>query len=112
MKDKAADIHEEIKQLQNKILEVGGDQLRRQTARVKDIEDQIEVMNDAFANFENKLKAAKKNLDKSTKLMDNAQKELEEIDAELKAIQSDVESKTEKAMQVQETSAEAKEVRL
>lgn len=110
LKAKTTAIQEAIKKLQDKILEVGGDQLRRQSARVKDIEDQIDVMNDTYANAESKLKSAKKNMDKAVKALETAEKELSEIDVELKTIQDDVENKTERAMEVQESSAQAKAV--
>lgn len=110
MIEKTQGLHDAINELQNKILEVGGNELRRQNTRVKDIEDQISTINESCGSIESQMKCAKKNLDKANKSLEQAGKELQQITKELDEIQTIAQEKTNEALCVQESSELAQKV--
>ena len=86
-------IQEEINKLQTKILEVGGDRLRRQNARVKDLQDEIDLLQESIAHIEGQLKSTEKSQGKSNGVISKAAEEMENAKLELQTVDDEIETK-------------------
>lgn len=92
-----ASVEQEIKVLQDKIMEVGGEKLRSQRAMVDSIKDQITAHNEEVSHAEvQKVKAEKQKI-KLEKDMAKATKERDAADRDLEALQSDIDNQGVKA---------------
>ncbi|KAI3629474.1 hypothetical protein MIR68_012489 [Amoeboaphelidium protococcarum] len=108
LEQKAEVIQNQIAEIQQSIMDVGGDELRRQNLRVKDIEDQIKSCEEAIARSANQKKTSEKNLQKLLKSIDKLTGELNDIDAELADIDTSVKIKMEEANDLQKNCEEFK----
>ncbi|KAK9239271.1 RecF/RecN/SMC [Lipomyces kononenkoae] len=90
LREKRSTIENEIKDLEEKIMEIGGVKLRIQKSKVDGILQQIEIRNDRISMAEMaKAKAEKESVKESTAVT-NAEKELAEVEIELKSVQMDL----------------------
>lgn len=110
LRESTEKINGAIREIQQRILQIGGDELRRQNTRVKDVQDQISAMNDMIASINGQYKTHEKSLKKSRATSDKFEAEMREIEDELAAIQADIDQKTTMAADVQDRCQQAEQL--
>lgn len=96
-----------IKELQDKILEVGGVRLRAQQAKVDSILSQIDTLNDQTTKLTVARSAAEKNIEKTRKVVEKTEQELEETNTKRDEIETEKEEKTQIAIGIKSRCEEA-----
>ncbi|KIW76424.1 hypothetical protein Z517_11170 [Fonsecaea pedrosoi CBS 271.37] len=86
-----ASVEAEIQALQDKIMEVGGIQLRTQKARVDGLKERIDMLNDDISNAEVAKTKNEKLKTKNEKTKLDAEKELESLSKDLEQLEQDIE---------------------
>jgi structural maintenance of chromosome 4 len=105
-------IENEIKALQEKIMEVGGVKLRSQKAKVDDLRDQIAALNDRITTCDVARAKNEKDCEKFSKTLKSSEEELENIAEELAAIDKDIKQSSRNAEQVRKKVEDAEHVYL
>ena len=100
-------IEEEIKALQDKIMEIGGVKLRSQKAKVDGLKEQIDTLQNEMSNAEVNRTKAEKQKAKHEKAQIDASKELESLTAELEKVEADVQRQIQDASGSREAAEEA-----
>lgn len=103
-----ASVEAEIKVLQDKIMEVGGEKLRSQRAMVDSIKDQIASHHDEVSHAEVAKVKAEKQKTKLEKDKAKAEKERDAANRDLDALQSEIDNQGTKAEELRQTVDEAK----
>ncbi|EXJ94813.1 structural maintenance-chromosome 4 [Capronia coronata CBS 617.96] len=85
-----ANLEAEIQALQDKIMEVGGIQLRSQKARVDGLKERIDLLNDDISNAEVALTKNEKLKVKNEKAKADAEKELESLAKDFERLEEDI----------------------
>ncbi|OQV02977.1 hypothetical protein CLAIMM_08084 [Cladophialophora immunda] len=86
-----ASVEAEIQALQDRIMEVGGIQLRTQKARVDGLKERIDMLNDDISNAEVAKTKKEKLKVKNEKTKSDAEKELESLSRDLEQLEQDIE---------------------
>jgi structural maintenance of chromosome 4 len=117
LKAKAAVINDQIKELQNKILEVGGVQLRAMQSKVTTTKGLIDNCNETITKAEVAQAKAQRDAEKlekaiaaNTAKLEEAEAELETVEGDLQACSGDLEvikAKVQEALDAVETVQEA-----
>jgi structural maintenance of chromosome 4 len=107
-----AGIENEIKALQEKIMEVGGVKLRSQKAKVDDLRDQIAALNDRITTCDVARAKNEKDCEKFSKTLKSSEEELESLAEELAAIDRDMKQSNRNAEQVRKRAEDAEHVYL
>jgi structural maintenance of chromosome 4 len=110
LKQQTLVIEEDIKALQQKIMEVGGVKLRSQKAKVENIKEQIETCNEQIVRAQVARTKAEKDLQKAEAAVITNTEELERIAEEIASIEEDITNKTSAALEVRQRCDEAKAV--
>ena len=105
-----AGIENEIKALQEKIMEVGGVKLRSQKAKVDDLRSQITALNDRITTCDVARAKNQKDCEKFTKLSTSSEEELETLAGELAAIEEDMKTSSRNAEQIRKKAEDAEHV--
>jgi chromosome segregation ATPase len=85
LKDNCASLKEEIAVLQTQLVNIGGTELKKVHAKVKDLDDEFNGTKDSLHRLRNEKKTTQKALDKATASIQKAQDELQEIEKELQS---------------------------
>lgn len=104
-----ASVEAEIKALQDKIMEAGGEKLRNQRAMVDDIKKEIDTNNEEMSGAEVRIVKAEKQRVKLGKEIAKASKELETAVEDLEKLEHDVNSQSEKAEELKTQVKQAEE---
>ena len=110
LKSSSSNIEEEIRELQDKILEVGGVRLRSQKSKVDGIQEQIDLANKNITSIQCEKATRERNLSKITKSIESKQKELKQLVEELEEIETKSVEVKELANTVREKVKESKSV--
>ncbi|KIY03289.1 uncharacterized protein Z520_01756 [Fonsecaea multimorphosa CBS 102226] len=86
-----ASVEAEIQALQDRIMEVGGIQLRTQKARVDGLKERIDMLNDDISSAEVAKTKNEKLKVKNEKTKSDAEKELESLSKDLERLEQDIE---------------------
>jgi structural maintenance of chromosome 4 len=105
-----AGIENEIKALQEKIMEVGGVKLRSQKAKVDDLREQITALNDRITTCDVARAKNEKDCEKFGKLIKSSEEELESLAEELASLEQDIKSSISNAEQVRKKAEDAEHV--
>ncbi|KAJ1969692.1 Structural maintenance of chromosomes protein 4 [Dispira parvispora] len=95
-------IEDSIKQLQDKILEVGGVQLRLQKAKVESLKQRIETLQDQLIKSDVALKKAAKDHDKLQVTLERHGQEQQSLNEQLAKVNDEIGAKTLAAVHVKE----------
>lgn len=106
-----AGIENEIKALQEKIMEIGGVKLRSQKAKVDDLREQITALNDRITTCDVARAKNEKDCEKFAKLMKSSEEELETLAEELSSLEEDMKASLRNAEQVRKRAEDAEHVR-
>ena len=116
LKQRSQTIENQIRQLQEQILAVGGIELRKLQSKVDGINGMIELENDKVTKAEVGINKARKDIEKHAKVLDTSQKEskdievvLEKLKADLQLIANDVASVRQLVKEAQDNFEEQKE---
>lgn len=105
-----AGIENEIKALQEKIMEIGGVKLRSQKAKVDDLRYQIIALNDRITTCDVARAKNQKDHEKFAKIMSSSEEELEGLTEELVALEESIKRSSQSAEQVRRRAEEAEHV--
>lgn len=94
------EISAEIRDLQDKILEIGGIKLRTQKSKVDGIKTMIQLATDAVTKAEVGLTKAERDLINSSKSMSDIQEKLQDIESELLELENSISIKAEALAEV------------
>jgi structural maintenance of chromosome 4 len=103
-------IEDEIKALQEKIMEIGGVKLRSQKAKVDDFREQITALNDRITTCDVARAKNEKDCDKFATIIKSSKEELETLAEELAALEEDMKQSTRNAEQVRKKADDAEHV--
>ncbi|GFZ50178.1 hypothetical protein JCM24511_07933 [Saitozyma sp. JCM 24511] len=90
LREKSSGISEQIKELQNKILEVGGVKLRAIQSKVTTTKGLLDLANEAITKAEVGQAKAERDAEKLNKAIESNTAKLEEVEAELGVVQGDL----------------------
>jgi structural maintenance of chromosome 4 len=110
LKSSSSNIDEEIKELQEKIMEVGGVRLRSQKSKVDGIQDQIDLANKNITSIQCEKATRERNLNKISKSIESKQNELQQLEEELEEIETRSAEVKELAVTVREKVKNSKSV--
>jgi structural maintenance of chromosome 4 len=110
--ESAAEIEAVIKDLQEKILEVGGVKFRSQKAVVDGIQEQISTQKDRIAKLKVEKASRERNMGKLNSAIESKGKEVEDLDTEMNNIKSTLDSQLASAASVRAEVTEAKNLLL
>lgn len=102
-------VEDEIKMLQDRIMEVGGIKLRSQKGKVDSIREQLETLNEQVAASDLSRVKAEKNLGKSEKAFTSSTQELDIVGVELEELREEI---TLHSNTAQESAAKAEEAQM
>ncbi|KAI9594810.1 hypothetical protein BDF19DRAFT_96626 [Syncephalis fuscata] len=108
LKQQASVIEQDIKALQEKIMEVGGVRLRSQKAKVENIKEQMESCNEQSVRAQVSRTKAEKDGNKAEQAVASNTAELEAIAQEIADIEQKINDKTSAALEVRQRCDEAK----
>ena len=103
-------VEEEIKELQNKIMEVGGVRLRGQKAKVDGLKQQIETLTEEISNSEVAISKAEKQKTKHEKSFADTQEELASTADEIKNLADEIKNQSTDASSLRRQVEESQEV--
>lgn len=116
LREKSSGINEEIKELQNKILEVGGVKLRAIQSKFMTTKGLLDLANDAITKAEVGQAKAQHDVEKlqkaiaaNTAKVEEVDAELESVEGDLKAISDDLATLRQSVEEAQDTSVDVKE---
>lgn len=116
LREKSSGISNQIKELQNKILEVGGVKLRAIQSKFSNTKGLLDLANDAITKAEVGQAKAKHDVEKLRKAIDSNTQKLEEVEEELGVVGADLEASErdlrvikEKVQEAQDASADEHE---
>ncbi|KAL7424908.1 Structural maintenance of chromosomes protein 4 [Cryptotrichosporon argae] len=116
LREKAGAINDAIRELQNKILEVGGVKLRAIQSKVATTKGLLDLANEAITKAEVGQAKAARDADKAAKAIESNQAKMEEVEAELEVVESDLQACSadlatirEKVQEAQDASADVQE---
>ncbi|WWD20077.1 hypothetical protein CI109_104551 [Kwoniella shandongensis] len=92
LREKSSVISEQIKSLQNKILEVGGVRLRAIQSKVSTTKGLLDLANESITKAEVGQAKAERDVDKLEKTIAGNKAKLEEVDAELEVVEGDLQA--------------------
>jgi structural maintenance of chromosome 4 len=104
-----AGIEQEIKALQDQIMEIGGVRLRSQKAKVDGLRGQIETLSDEMSSAEVNRSKAEKNKTKQEKAKKEAESELSKLEAEFEKVQGTMQQQGKQLSVAQSSSSEAQD---
>lgn len=107
LRSKASGISDAIKELQNKILEVGGVKLRAIQSKVSTTKGLLDLANEAITKAEVGQIKAQRDMDKLAKSLESNKAKLEEAESELAAVQSELQSCLQNVKEVKDKVDEA-----
>lgn len=110
LKKKSSKIEEEIKSLQDKILEVGGDKLRAQKSKVDQIKEQIVITNERITKSQVAKSKAEKDITKFENSLSKNEKELEEWEDMIEKLAEEIQQYVEAARSIRAKADETKSV--
>lgn len=90
LREKSSSITEQIKELQNKILEVGGVRLRAINSKVTTTRGLLDLANEAITRSEVGQAKAERDVEKLSKTIESDKAKLAEVDAELEIVEGDL----------------------
>ncbi|OCF77743.1 hypothetical protein I204_01743 [Kwoniella mangroviensis CBS 8886] len=90
LREKSSGINEQIKSLQNKILDVGGVRLRAIQSKVSTTKGLLDLANEAITKAEVGQSKSQRDSTKLTKSIDKNQLALEEVESELEVVENDL----------------------
>ena len=105
-----AGIDNEIKALQEKIMEVGGVKLRSQKAKVDDFREQITALTDRITTCDVARAKNEKDCEKFANLMKSSEEELETLAEELSSLEEDMKASIRNAEQIRKKAEDAEHV--
>ncbi|BEI96156.1 hypothetical protein CcaverHIS631_0111050 [Cutaneotrichosporon cavernicola] len=116
LREKSSGINEEIKELQNKILEVGGVKLRAIQSKVSTTKGLLDLAYDAITKAEVGQAKAQHDVEKLQKAIASNSAKIEEVDTELESVEDDLKAITndltmlrQSVEEAQDTSVDVKE---
>jgi structural maintenance of chromosome 4 len=92
LREKSSSISNQIKELQNKILEVGGVKLRAIQSKFSTTKGLLDLANDAITKAEVGQAKAKHDVEKLGKAIDSNTQKLEEVEEELAVVMADLQA--------------------
>ncbi|KAK7206831.1 RecF/RecN/SMC [Myxozyma melibiosi] len=107
IRSKTSSIEDEIKGLEEQIMQIGGVKLRIQKSKVDGIMQQIEIRNEQISNSEMAKAKAGKESSKQNKAVATAEKELAEVEIESKAVEEELAGVQMQADEVEKVANEA-----
>lgn len=107
LRSKSAPIEEQIKELQNRILEVGGVKLRAIQSKVTNTKNQIDMANEAITKAEVGQAKNERDAEKMEKSIAGNTEKLEELGAELQAVEEDLKASTSDRQLIEENVKDA-----
>ncbi|KND02295.1 uncharacterized protein SPPG_02770 [Spizellomyces punctatus DAOM BR117] len=110
LQESATVIQEDIKELQGKILEVGGVRLRTQQAKVDGVNEEIGINNTRMTKLQVERSTRDKAVAKILKSIHKNQTELDSVKTEIESIDADLERQRSAASQVKGKVQEAQQV--
>lgn len=111
LRAESAGIEAEIKDLQEKIMEVGGVRLRGQKAKVDGLKEQIETLTEEISNEEVTRTKAEKQKTKHEKVFEEAEREIASALEEFEQLTEEVKNQASDASGSKKKAEEAQEVR-
>jgi structural maintenance of chromosome 4 len=105
-----AGIENEIKALQEKIMEIGGVKLRSQKSKVDDLREQISALNDRITTCDVARAKNQKDCEKFAKIMKSSEEELETLAEELAELEEDMKRSLQNAEKVRKKAEDAEHV--
>jgi len=111
LRAESAGIEAEIKDLQDKIMEVGGVRLRGQKAKVDGLKEQIETLTEEISNEEVTRTKAEKQKTKHEKVFEEAEREIASALEEFEQLTEEVKNQASDASGSKKKAEEAQEVR-
>ncbi|WWC93076.1 uncharacterized protein L201_008041 [Kwoniella dendrophila CBS 6074] len=116
LREKSSGISEQIKSLQNKILDVGGVRLRAIQSKVSTTKGLLDLANESITKCEVGLNKSSRDLDKFTKSIEKNRLSLEEVESDLQLVENDLQACTndlnlikEKVQEAQDASEDVKD---
>ena len=116
LREKSSVISEHIKELQNKILEVGGVRLRAIQSRVGTTKGLLDMANESITKAEVNQAKSQRDADKLQKSLASNQEKLAEVEAELEVVDGDLQAVSgdlavirEKVQEAQDSSTDVQE---
>lgn len=88
LKSQMIDLESQIKNLEEKIMDAGGVELRVQNSKVDSIRQKIEIINERTSNDRMNIRKLENDIKRHNKIIEESSKELEETEKELAEIQS------------------------
>ncbi|KAJ3297941.1 hypothetical protein HK104_011341 [Borealophlyctis nickersoniae] len=110
LRKSSSKIEDEIKELQNQILEVGGDRLRSQKARVDIISNQIDTVQTSITKLHAERTTREKALTKVAAGITKKESEMEETERALETVRDDLEKQVSSAREAKQRVQEVKEI--
>jgi structural maintenance of chromosome 4 len=104
-----AGVEEEIKALQDKIMEIGGVKLRSQKAKVDGLKGQIDTLAETLSTCEVSKSKEEKQVAKHNKDFANATKELEKLAKEAEKVDTDIQAHKRDSTGIREQAEEVEE---
>jgi structural maintenance of chromosome 4 len=109
LREKSSGISNQIKELQNKILEVGGVKLRAIQSKFSTTKGLLDLANDAITKAEVGQAKAKHDVEKLKKAIDSNTQKLEEVEEELAVVGADLEASERDLRMIKEKVQEAQD---
>lgn len=103
-------IETEIKELQEKVMEIGGVRLKSQQSKVDGIQDQLVSLNNSITVIQIEKSAKERSLNKSVKSLEKKNLEMGEMEEEMRELLESIELERESAVEIKKQVKEAKHV--
>ncbi|CAG8592645.1 10545_t:CDS:10, partial [Ambispora leptoticha] len=110
LKTHPALIEQEIKDLQQKILDVGGGKLRSQKAKVDEIKEQIDSHNDRITTLQVSKTKAEKDIIKLQNSIEKSENEAEELSLEIKQLEEEMQEKTLESREIRQKARQSEDL--
>lgn len=110
LQDSSCSIEMSIKELQEKILEIGGVRFRSQKSKVDGIQEQIELVNKNITTMQCNKAVRDRNLTKISKSIEKREQELNEIETEINGIEEKLNELKTSAFDIKDQVKQAKSV--
>jgi len=110
LRAETAGIENEIKALQEKIMEIGGVKLRSQKSKVDDLREQLTALNDRITTCDVARTKNQKDCEKFAKIMKSGEEELETLVQELAELEEDMKRSSQNAEKIRKKAEDAEHV--
>jgi len=110
LRAETAGIENEIKALQEKIMEIGGVKLRSQKSKVDDLREQLAALNDRITTCDVARTKNQKDCEKFAKIMKSGEEELETLVQELAELEEDMKRSSQNAEKIRKKAEDAEHV--